>query len=265
MKGRRSSLLTEIEHDLINGLPVADVLRKLIILGGRAGSSELRAWASQELQGYGSFAVEDLPGYRRVQASIQLDGSIFGGRVKHQPVAPSQLPEQAQRHINNTVAFFQGVGELQAMVETAGESRTIRILLPNERLLSRLIDDASGDPYQQTDAIYWAVSVSAVAGILDQIKTKLAEILAEMRALTPMQEDVPTPESVARAVSVVVTGRGNKVSVDAGVAANAPKSGSADIPDAKFWTVSKALLGAAVGLATLASVVIAYLQLQISS
>lgn len=36
------TLLAEIERDLLEGKPLADLLRKCIMLGGRSGSQDLR-------------------------------------------------------------------------------------------------------------------------------------------------------------------------------------------------------------------------------
>lgn len=49
MPAQRPSLLAEVERDLLDGKPLADLLRKCVILGGRSGSHELRDWASKEL------------------------------------------------------------------------------------------------------------------------------------------------------------------------------------------------------------------------
>jgi hypothetical protein len=47
-----TSLLSELESDVVSDRPLADVLRKCIILGGRVDSVELRDWATKELRGY---------------------------------------------------------------------------------------------------------------------------------------------------------------------------------------------------------------------
>lgn len=67
-------LLDEIERDLMDNKPIADVLRKVVILGGRLSSVELRDWASTELNGYET--SEELPLYRKIYAPLQADGSL---------------------------------------------------------------------------------------------------------------------------------------------------------------------------------------------
>lgn len=257
------SLLTEIERDLLDGVPVADVLRKLLILGGRAGSSELRDWASQELRGYADVLVDDLPDYRKVPAIVQLDAIVGTGGVAHQTIAPHELPEQAREHIKNQVPFFQGIGEIQAMIDGSGEGKTVRISLPGERVLAQWMDKASGNPYQRINAIYWSVSASALEGLIDQVRTRLAELLGELRAVTPANADAPTASQAANAVNIVIHGKRNRVNVahaDGESASASVEAGrSADGP---FWTLGKRIGAIVVGVATIAATVIAWWQFQ---
>ncbi|MGB4137942.1 MAG: hypothetical protein WA971_15355 [Microbacterium sp.] len=256
-------MLTEIEHDLLDGVPVADVLRKLIILGGRAGSTELRDWASRELRGYADVLVDDLPGYRKVPAIIQMDAVVGPHQVSHQTIDPHELPEPAREHITNQVPFFQGIGEIHAMAESHDESKTVRIALPGERVLAHLIDKASGNPYQHINAIYWSVSTVALEGLVDQVRTRLAELLGELRAVTPTGADVPTAAQAANAVNIVIHGKGNSVHV-----AHADGNGTSalvergEIRDGRFWTLGKRVGASVVGLATIAATVIAWWQFQ---
>ena len=47
---RPPDLMAQIERDLLDEKPLDTLLRKLILLGGSAGSPELRNWASVELR-----------------------------------------------------------------------------------------------------------------------------------------------------------------------------------------------------------------------
>lgn len=256
-------LIAEIERDLLDGVHVADILRKLIILGGRAGSSDLRDWAAQELRGYADVLVEDLPSYRKVPAMIQMDAVIGHHQVRHQTVAPHELPEEARAHIANEAPFYQGIGEIQAMAEGVGEGKTVRIALPGERTLAQVMDSASGNPYQHISAIYWSVGVAALEGLVDQVRTRLAELLGELRAVTPVNAEIPTATQATAAVNVVVHGRSNSVRV--GHASGEGTSASADgveASDGPFWTMGRRIGAVAVGVATIASTAIGWWQLQ---
>lgn len=257
-----TTLLTEIERDLLDGRPVADVLRKLIVLGGRAGSSELRDWASRELRGYED--LPSLPEYRQIPAPIQMDAIVGNAVIKGQTISPSGLPEVAREHITNKVPFFKGIGEIEAMAEVGRSGTPLHLSVPGEQELARLIDNASGNPFQHINNIYWTVTSAALDGLVDQVKTRLAELLAELRAVTPASADLPTAAQATNAVNIVIRGQGNRIQIAQaeGEAISSAKATAIDqTADGPFWTLGRRIGALVVGLATVAAAVFAGIQI----
>jgi hypothetical protein len=119
---RPDRLLQDIEAGALDGqTPIADVLRKVIALGGRAGSAELRDWAARELKGYGP--GDELPAYRRIVAPLQMDAGTMRGHIKGQSLSVMQLPDFAQDKISNDVTLFMGIGEIEQLVRNAGREK----------------------------------------------------------------------------------------------------------------------------------------------
>lgn len=203
-------LLSQLESDLIGGQPTADILRKLIVLGGRAESSELRNWASQELRGYADDS--SLPEYRKVQAIIQMDSLVGSMQVSRQTIGPEAFPKEIREQITTEVSFRQGIAEIQSMIKACGEDQSIRLGLPAETMLMRIMSRGSNGARQVT-GLYWTVSITVLEGMVDQVKTRLAELLGELRAATPPNREVPTPAETTNAVNIVINGRGNSVQV----------------------------------------------------
>lgn len=245
------------------GQPAADILRKLIILGGRSGSSELRDWASQELRGYKEAA--SVPDYRRVWALIQMDAFVGNSQIKRQTIDPWSFPEEVRDDISNEVKFAQGIGEIQSMIDTRGDATTIRVALPGQTYIASLIDEASGNPYQHVTDIYWNVSVTALEGIVDQVKTRLAELLGELRAATSPNQEVPTHDQAAHAVNVVINGKGNNVQLahaGQGATTFVDQGGGSEQKEGPFWTLGKRIGAVTVGAATILATLIAWWQSQ---
>lgn len=257
-----STVMAAIETDLISGTPVADVLRKLVLLGGQAGSAELRDWASQELRGYRDIPAEDLPDYRRVPAVLQVDAVVGHTQVTGQSIDPQQLPEGPRGLIGNSVPFFQGIGEIQAMI--ASDKRTVKISVPSAELLGRILDQESGQAFQHTTAVYWGVSVSAIEGLIDQVKTRLAELLAELRAAIPRGTQLPSAAQATNAVNIVVHGRGHRINVAQASGEADAKTGAAADSDGPFWTLGRRVAAIIVGAATVLGTVVAVLQFSAS-
>jgi hypothetical protein len=90
------------------------------------------------------------------------------------------------------------------------------------------------------EAVYWAVDVSAFHDILDQVRTRLAQFVAELRAAMPAGEHEPTPAQVRRAVqSINITvGDNSPVNLTAPVAyaeQDSTATASSPTPEEKSW------------------------------
>lgn len=175
MADRKTNLLAEIEADVLSDRPLAGALRKCVILGGRAGSVELRDWATRELRGY--TPGKDVPGYRTVPAPIFADAFTGNAIVKHQRISPSLLPDFAKDDIKEEFTFYNGIGEIEAMIR-GDDSDQVRLGLPMALDLARVMDKASDNRFQHITSLYWGVSKSSLRGIVDQVKTTLTELVS---------------------------------------------------------------------------------------
>ena len=263
MRARDKSLITEIERDALDSnASLADALRKCVVLGGQAGSSELREWAARELRGYDH--REDVPEYRRPGAVLQIDAFKGNYRITEQQISPSQLPDFVAEKIGEEVPLVAGVGEIESMLMQArAKGGYLKLTMPMAADVARYMNAQVGDPFQNITAIYWSVSESALGGVLDRVRTILAELVAEMRAGMPDSEETPSAAVADQAVSVAVHGRGARVNV---TSAQASGSGSHQLQartepsdDGSPWRRAGAAI---VGIATIVGVAIAVAQWQ---
>lgn len=174
-------LLREIEEDLLAGKPLSDLLRKTIILGGRAGSAEMRDWASHELKGFVGTPMEGMPKHRVIMAPLLADAITGSSQVTGQPLPSRSLPDFAAE-ITEDFPVRQGVGELEAWVQ---KGKTVNISVPGSEVIGAHIDRVSGNPWQKIYSIYWAISPEVLAGVLDRIRTVLAELIGELVVADP--------------------------------------------------------------------------------
>jgi hypothetical protein len=129
--------------------------------------------------------------------------------------------------------------------------------------LVRLMNADSGNPYRQIESLYWDVSHAAIRGVLDQIRTALTQLVAELRAASD-DEGVPSADAADQAVQVVVTGKRSKVNVTTTQASGTGVNATTSAPqpgtsDSRFWTRTRT--GAfVVGLATVAAAVFAAIE-----
>jgi hypothetical protein len=261
MARRDETLISEIERDLLDGKPLADLLRKCIVLGGRSGSVELRDWASRELRGYN--VGDELPAYRTVPAPILADAVTGNAIIKGQRIPLSGLPDFVQENVDEEIPLRQGVGELEALVKGKAADEGIHFSLPMAADIGRLIDSRSGNPWQHINALYWSVIPAAIYGVVDNIRTTLAELISELVGTMPTGQDVPTPDQAHQAVQVAVHGRRSQVTVTTSQASGSATSVVAQesqppaSEETGFWTRGRKIGAAIVGLATIISAIVA--------
>jgi hypothetical protein len=211
---RAGDLLGEIEAaalDPSSDLPA--VLRKCITLGSVTGSERLREWAVRELKGYGP--DDTLPPYREVSAPLQLDGATYNGMVRNQAVPAALLPSEVRDLLTDQVHFPQPIAELADLLSEArnrGEG-SIRIGVPAGPALVALMNHKLSGSYRLVESVFWCVSLSPIARILDVVRTNLVELVAEMRAGMPAGSGLPSHEATEQAVDIAIHGKRNRVVV----------------------------------------------------
>lgn len=264
MARRDETLLGEIERAVLDGKPLADLLRKCIMLGGRSGSVELRDWASRELRGYD--VGDELPVYRTIGAPIMADAVTGSAVVTGQRLPLTAFPDFVQENLSEELPLRQGVGELEALIKDRDPDKGIHFSIPMAAEIAGIIDKSSGNPWQHINALYWSVIPAVIHGVLDNIRTTLTELISELVGTMPRDQEVPTPDQAHQAVQVAVHGRRSQVTVTTSQAAGEAKSIIAQetapaVPEKSgFWTRGRKIGAAVVGLAAIVSAVVAVIQ-----
>jgi len=139
------TLLDKIEEsalDLKTDLP--SLLRQCVALGGRSGSDGLRAWARQELNGYGQ--DDEVPEYRVLPASLHVDGANMRFRITGEQISPMALPDFARDDVKEEQVMTTSIGRDRSPRRAPDSPR--RVLgkaLVRRCLGSRAVhDDAAG-------------------------------------------------------------------------------------------------------------------------
>ncbi|MFF8866028.1 hypothetical protein ACF08B_28650 [Streptomyces sp. NPDC015139] len=252
MRPRRSRL-DRLEEDVLDeGRPLTPILRQVIALGGHAHSEQLRTWALRELQGYEGTDVP-VPDYRRISAPLVMDGIAGQFQFREQPVSMFDLPDFARDSLGDELRLGQGVGQIESLVSRSPDE-TVQL---SPAMAAELAVFMSQNSPRQVLRLYWAVHPSALEGVLDQVRTRLVQLVGELRSAMPPGQQDPTPDQVAQALQNIniVTGDNSSVTVTAPVAV-ARQHGSAragigratqrTIPrEAVVWAVLAFLVAAA--------------------
>ncbi len=214
MTARADRLLRDIEAGALDHrTPIGDLLRKVIALGGRAGSTELRDWATKELRGY--TPDDEVPEYRKIVAPLQIDAINMRFHIRGQHIGPSQLPDFARDKITNDLNLYQGIAEIEKLAQRVDEEDGVVKLGPpggadlvHYMNLKRMTN-------AQIERLYWAVSPTALEGVVEQVRTTLTVMVAEINANLPDGTETPAAEVATNAIAFAVTGKRHKISITA--------------------------------------------------
>ena len=209
MSSRPSGLLAQIEAGVLNdGVQLSTLLQKVIVLGGRAGSEKMRAWARHELRGYTDPAL--VPDYRNAFATLNLRiTNRVGLNPIIQRVTAKDLPDSLTESVDvERATLWMGIGELEALVAKGDETGEPHYLSPSwaDQLAQWILQRAAMSPTSVLDGIFWMVPNTAIKGLLVQVRTALAELVAELTDLTPEGQDVPTKAAADQAIHFILTG-----------------------------------------------------------
>jgi hypothetical protein len=252
--GRSDRLLREIESGVLDqGTSIGDLLRKAVALGGRAGSAELRDWATRELQGYGP--DDELPEYRKIAAALLVDMIAPGWSVTGRTISPTELPDFAQDVITNDVNLRQGIGQIEQL---ARRGDAVKIQPGGAPDLVRFMN-AQGNLNGHLERLYWSVSPVALDGVVDQVRNTLTVMIAEINANLPDGTDTLPAEVATNAINVAVNGKGHKINLAA------PQQGSTvttTSPEEEPRRWGRTAWGVLLGLVAIIAAVLALMQVQ---
>ncbi len=258
---RMDRLLLEIEVGALDHqTPIGDLLRKVIFLGGRAGSTELRDWATRELKGYKP--GDELPEYRKIIAPLRLDLMNMRWLSTGQTVSPSELPDFAQDKINNDLNLYMGIAEIEKLArEATGSDEAVKLQPPFAAELVHYMNMkqmATGRILQ----LYWAVAPVALEGVVDQVRTTLTVMMAEINANVPGGTETPPAEVATNAIHFAVTGKRNKINFTAPQAGSTVETTPPADEEGKPRRWIRVAAAVIVGLVTIAAAVLALMQVQ---
>jgi hypothetical protein len=158
------------------------------------------------------------------------------------------------------------VGAIEALIhgsEQRGEP--VNLSLPMAADVARYMNAEVGDPYQNIMSIYWSIPAPTLRGVLDQVRTSLTQLVAELRASMTAGEELPSAEAVNQAVNVALHGKRAKVIVNtaqtAGPGESRVEPSEAKSEEPGFWTASRRVGAFIAGAAGVVAAVFAGIEL----
>lgn len=157
------------EHTLVEQLQslalnhksnLADVLRTALVISTKLKLTDLQKWVREELNGY----EDEVPSYRIIPCQLKAYNPYHGW----QPMVFESIDESG---LFSKINVVSSVGEIQKLLENAPEGETALQSPLSDQIVNQLNDASDGI----RTAITRFISVSAMYGILDKVRTNLLE------------------------------------------------------------------------------------------
>ncbi len=187
------------DQALDSSVPLADTLRLCIAAGARLGAPELTAWARAELNGYSGEA--ELPEYRVINAPLLMNYVSGYTQVTGQRVTSSSVPDWFRDKME-IVRLRDPLNTLEKLAASEGGEGSLSMTDSVGGGLIAMVQSQVSDGFTGVTAVYWSVAKSTVGSVVDQVRTKLVEMVAAFDA-TISTPGADTTAAVRNAVSVV--------------------------------------------------------------
>ncbi|WP_155770638.1 hypothetical protein [Mycobacterium asiaticum] len=193
------------DHVLDESEPLAGLLRKCLALGAVTESDQLRAWATNELNGYPDDAP--VPAYRQLHAQLLVDSTSGPRTTRREPISLVQVPQEFRHYIPERLDLRHPIEELAELassekaVHMASGGFSVAVALWTQKLQLE-------NMFQTIDALYYSVSPSTLVGIVGRIRTALVEIVIDLAKDVPLDK-LPSQARVDSVVQVHIGSQDN--------------------------------------------------------
>lgn len=186
--------------------PIADILRRCLVLAHRLKNDAFKAWVERELNGYSG--DEELPDYRTsVGVALGHFSGPVGAGLRNQPLPASVLGEEL-RHFARDITLRQPI----SAYDGADKKETYQLPWPADLVA---MYQSSFIPGFALATAWMPVPGSMMAGVVDTVRTRLLTFVLEMQSELPDDteqavKELPS-EKVQQLVNIHIYGGNNNI------------------------------------------------------
>jgi hypothetical protein len=245
-------LLDEIVAGAVDGhQPIADVLRKCLVLAFKLKNDRLKEWVEKELNGYG---LEDIvPQYRSVLLHSKGNFQGYGGAWLPQRPLPLGILSKQHQALMKGAKFRDPIASFESGVRSAEKDRKklspVRNWSPD---LIAMYQDKFIDGYALVQA-WQEIPPGVIVSLVDSVRNRVLgfalELQGELGAVSDKVEELPKAK-VEQAVTNIIFGGTNIIG---GVVQDVSQIGNISIQVGNFAALVAALKSIGVGEADVAA------------
>lgn len=172
-------LLAEIQSDALDDkVPVATLLRKVMVLASNLDSGILEDWVRHELNGYPNSV--DVPKYRTMGINFKASGADIVRQYNRMPIAQLVVEKAAENSEISTFKCRQAIGTI-SIDEINKSDGTLRVNFDNYiPLIQQQLEDGIA-----LFAFWGEIASSQVYGILDAVRSRVLDFTLVLRKNYP--------------------------------------------------------------------------------
>jgi len=163
------------QQALDSSVPLADTLRLCVAVGGRLGAPELIQWATAELNGYRP--EDELPEYRKVHAPLLMNYQHGPTWATGQAVTANLVDEPFRSRMYD-VPLREPLHALEATARVQGGDGSVTMTEATGGALQAMIQRNANASFFGVSAVYWSIPRTTFGSVVDQVRTKLVEMVA---------------------------------------------------------------------------------------
>ena len=152
-----------------------------------------------------------MPEYRKIVAPLQGRHDQHAVSRDGQTISPLELPEFARDVINNDLNLRMGIGQIEQLARHCPPDDVVQLHPPGSQDLVVLMNRQQ-NLNGHLERLYWGVAPVVLDGVVEQVRTALTVMIAEIYANRPDGSDIPPAEVATNAINFAVTGKRNKIS-----------------------------------------------------
>ncbi|WP_395773208.1 hypothetical protein [Agrobacterium pusense] len=193
------SLLVEIQNDAISDkVPVATLLRKVLVLASNLDSDVLEEWVRFEMNGYPPQV--DVPQYRRIAMNFRVSGGNMAYQITNAPVASAAIKVATGVNDIHILKYRQAIGNIDVEELRKADSLSVDMMNYAHKL--------PGKVTERTYAIhaFWGeIPVQEVLGIIEAVRNRVLDFALNLGRQYPNAGEIDSISAKEAAVEQVVT------------------------------------------------------------
>ncbi|UFW64426.1 hypothetical protein RlegWSM1455_23550 [Rhizobium laguerreae] len=192
-------LLAEIQNDAISDkVPVATLLRKVLVLASNLDSDVLEEWVRFEMNGYPRQA--EVPQYRRIKMNFKVTGGNMAYQVTNAPLASAAVMVATGDNDISILKYRQAIGSIDVDEIKKAESLSVDMMNYAHFLPGKVTERS-----YSIHAFWGEIPASEILGIVEAVRNRVLDFVLSLKKRYPNAGEIDAISAKEASVEKVVT------------------------------------------------------------